>query len=155
MNDTKSASLVLIAGAVGVGYWFYHLTQGKLSTAAASPAPTDPTGGPALSPSRPPALPPTTGGSYLDRLTTFAQAWGLRITSGFRSGANSLHGEGRAIDVSVPPADVADQVKAAAQMQGIHVYPEAPGQVGSNGSVSTGPHWHLSFPEMKNGRLRF
>ena len=46
MQDTKSASLVLIAGAAGMAWWWYHITQGRLAPAAAGG--TDPTGGPAL-----------------------------------------------------------------------------------------------------------
>jgi hypothetical protein len=77
MQDTKSASLVLIAGAVGIGYWWYHLTAGKLASAAASPAPTDPTGGPALSPNTPfQPLPNSLAG-----LEAFARKWGLPIVS--------------------------------------------------------------------------
>jgi hypothetical protein len=98
-------------------------------------------------------LPSNLSADPLGRLKAFAQAWGLNITSAFRPGANSLHGEGRAIDVGLPPLAQQAQIKAAAEAQGIHVYPEAPGQRGANGSVSTGWHWHLSFPEVRNGRL--
>ena len=91
----------------------------------------------------------------LGQLKAFAAQWGLTVTSGYRPGANSLHGEGRAIDVETPAADVQAEIKAAAEALGIHVYPEVKGQVGANGSVSTGNHWHLSFPRMKDGRLVF
>lgn len=142
MDDTRSASLVLIAGAAGVAWWFYHLTQGKLAPAAAAPA--EPGGLPTNT---------VTPGNPLAALEDFAHRWGLTITSEVRPGGNSLHAEGRAIDVGVPDAGLQGQIKAAAAALGIHVYPEVAGQVGANGSVSTGAHWHLSFPEWRNGRL--
>ena len=37
MNDTRTASLVMIAGAVGVGYWYYHLKHGNLAAPALPP----------------------------------------------------------------------------------------------------------------------
>lgn len=149
-SDTRTASLLLVAGAVGVGWWWYHLHDGAL----ASPAPA---GGAADGGTAPATLGAKTAavGSDLGRLEAFARSWGLTVTSGYRPGAKSLHGSGEAVDVAVPPAAIADQVKAAAAAAGIHVYPEVAGQVGANGSVSTGPHWHLSFPRIRNGRLVF
>ena len=147
MNDTKSASLVMIAGAVGVGYWYWSLKHGSLSApaAGAGPAPT-PGGLPAVS---------ATPGSKLAALEAFAAKWGLTITSGFRPGANSLHGMGRAVDVGVPAAGEQSAIEADAAALGIHIYPETAGQVGANGSVSTGPHWHVSYPIVVNGHEEF
>lgn len=148
MNDTRTASLVLVAGAAGVAWWYWHLTspQGALASPAVPGGPS----GPGTLSSNPVAL-----GSPLDRLTAFAAQWGLPVISGYRPGANSLHGEGKAVDVPVPPASLQAQIEAAAAAEGIHIYPEAKGQVGANGSVSTGAHWHLSFPELRNGREVF
>jgi hypothetical protein len=92
-------------------------------------------------------------GGTLDRLTAFAQAWGLTVTSGLRPGdTHSLHSEGRAIDVGVPAAGLQGQIEAAAARQGIHVLKEEYGP-GGGPYRSTAPHWHLSFPRIKNGRL--
>ncbi len=145
MNDAKSASLVMIAGAVGVGYWYFHLKHGALAPAAASPSP-NPGGLPQVS---------ATPGSKLADLEAFAAKWGLTITSGFRPGAGSLHGLGRAIDVAVPPAGQQSAIEQDAAALGIHIFPEAAGQVGANGSVSTGPHWHVSYPITVNGHEEF
>lgn len=145
MNDTKAASIVMVAGAVGVGYWFWHLKHGTLSAAPASPPPP-PGGLPNVS---------ATPGSKLAELEAFAARWGLRITSGYRPGANSLHGLGRAVDVGVPPSSEMAAIEQDAAALGIHIYPEGAGQVGANGSVSTGPHWHISYPLVVNGREEF
>lgn len=153
MQDTRSASLVLIVGAAGVAYWWYHLTAGKISKGGPAQQPQGGTSGAA---GGAPASPTTqqsssTQSDTLSRLYAFAQRWGLTVTSGYRPGANSLHGEGRAVDVAVPSPSIQSQVKAAAAAAGIYVYPETAGQIGANGSVSTGTHWHLSFPEIRNG----
>jgi hypothetical protein len=57
MNDSKSASLVLVVGAAGVAYWWYHLNSGKLA------APAAPTGAPGTKPATTPqaSLGPRTG----------------------------------------------------------------------------------------------
>ena len=63
MEDTKAASLVMIAGAVGVGYWYWSLKHGVLSApAAASKAPP--------------------GSSTLAALQAFADKYGLRFETG-------------------------------------------------------------------------
>jgi hypothetical protein len=94
-------------------------------------------------------------GSRLADLESFADAWGLHITSSYRPGSGSLHALGWAIDTAIPAPSLQAQVEAAAAAAGIHIYPETAGQVGANGSVSTGAHWHLSYPKMENGRLVF
>lgn len=145
MNDTRSASLVMIAGAVGVGYWYWSLKHGTLAAPVAGPAPS-PGGLPNVS---------AASGSKLADLEAFARRWGLTVTSGFRPGAHSLHGMGRAVDVGVPPTGEQSSIEQDAAALGIHIDPEAAGQVGANGSVSTGPHWHLSYPVVVNGREEF
>ena len=143
MEDSKSASLILIAGAVGVGYWFYHLSQGKLAPAAA-----DTTTGPNLQPNS------VTMGSPLARLEAFAQAWNLPITSttGGQHAPNSLHYQGRAEDVSVRglTQQAIDAIKAAAAAAGIHVLDERYTGNGPYGP-SSGPHLHLSIPVSPGG----
>lgn len=148
MNDSQSASLVMLAGAGALAYWWWHLTRGDLS-AGNTPEATE-TPGTGLPVKRVNVVTPN-----LENLRKFAAEWHLRETSGYRPGANSLHGEGRAIDVSPPPANLVDAIKKAAADVGIHIFPEHKGQVGANGSVSTGEHLHLSFPEYRNGRLVF
>jgi hypothetical protein len=149
MDDNRSASFVMIAGAAGLAYWWFHLTRGELSSTVTA-------GGPAAGNS---GLPQTKVDiplpHNLESLKRFAAEWRLPQISGYRPGANSLHGEGLALDVGVPPDYLKKQVQQAADMLGIHVYPEATGQVGANGSVSTRPHWHLSWPQMRNGRMVF
>ena len=88
----------------------------------------------------------------MSKLEAFAREWHLPVTSSLRPGDPGLHGEGRAVDVVVPPGYLQDKIKHAAAMVGIHILPEE--YIGTrNGARSTGPHWHLSLPEMRNGRL--
>lgn len=160
MEDTRSASFVLIVGAAGVAYWYWHLTAGKLSSQNASgTAPGGSTGdlGPGTAQQS-----SSVGPGNLERLLAFAQQWGLRVTSGesvvngvptlspsdlARTGhsPNSLHYSGNAIDVV---GNVTDAMKQAAAALGIHVLPELYTGIGPSG-YSSGPHYHLSVP---NGR---
>ena len=147
MNDTKSASLVLVVGAAGVAYWWYQLTNGKLAPpSAGATGPLGEGAGKSLQPS---------SGGLLGRLEAFAAQWGLTITSGLRPGdKGSLHSEGRAVDVAVPHPSVQGQVQAAADALGIHILREEyTSRPGDGRPRSTAPHWHLSFPRIKNGRL--
>jgi hypothetical protein len=153
-NDTRTASLVLVAGAVGVGYWWYHLTQGKVAGEGAAETPTPSSGGAGGGAQ---ALPKSTVrlGSRLPDLERFAAAWGLKITSGLRPGdTHSPHSEGRAIDVALPARRALEAVKRAAAALGIHVLVEDYGP-GGGPYRSTGPHLHLSYPETRNGREVF
>ena len=158
MDDTRSASLVLIVGAAGVAWWWYHLTSGKLST-----------GGPAQNAQEGPQGPATgdlgagtTQQSYsgqtdnLGRLLAFADRFGLKVTSGEKvlpggrevipqSGhtSGSLHYSGNAVDVVGAITGAAQQAAAAV---GIHILPELYTGMGPSG-YSSGPHYHLSFPQ--------
>lgn len=163
MDDTRSASLVLIVGAAGVAYWWYHLTSGKLSSGGPS---QQPAGGPQQPAAG--ALGAGTGqqssigqADHLTALLAFANRWGLRVTSGEKilpggqevipqSGhtSGSLHYSGNAVDVA---GSVTDAVKQAAAAIGIHILPELYTGMGPSGP-STGPHYHLSFPQIVNGR---
>jgi len=146
MNDTKSASLVLVVGAAGIAYWWYQINSGKLAAGQSTGGATGPPGeGEGKGPS----------GSPLARLEAFAREWGLSIGSGLRPGdTGSLHSEGRALDVGVPAPGIRSQVEAAAAALGIHILKEEyTSRPGDGRPRSTGPHWHLSFPRMKNGRL--
>jgi hypothetical protein len=51
MNDSKSASLVLVVGAAGVAYWWWSLNSGKLAPPA---TPDAPTGAPGKRPTKSP-----------------------------------------------------------------------------------------------------
>lgn len=147
MNDTRTASLVLVAGAAGVAWWYWHLTspQGAL----ASPAAPGGASGPGALSSNPVAL-----GRPLDRLEAFARQWGLPITSttGGQHAPNSLHYQGRAIDVGVRglSASALATLKEAAAAAGIHVLDEQYTGQGPYG-YSSGPHLHLSIPTNPGG----
>lgn len=158
MDDTRSASLVLIVGAAGVAYWYYHLTSGKISS-----------GGPAQNSQGGPQDGSTAtlgvGSAQqssaaprdnLGRLLAFASQWGLRVTSGEKilpSGKEvipqtghtpgSLHYSGNAIDVA---GSVTGAAQRAAAAVGIHILPELYTGQGPSG-YSSGPHYHLSFPQ--------
>lgn len=149
IEDTKSASIALIAGSVGVAYWWYHLQQkpgGASAEASSSPAGS-------LTPN-----PGVTGASLgsgepsLRKLKDFAIRHGLTPGSGLRPGDPGLHGEGRALDVPIPALNDQWRFLQDAKAEGINVLPED--YTGTrNGARSTGPHWHLSFPELRNGKL--
>lgn len=154
MEDTRSASLVLIVGAAGMAYWWMHLTAGKLSSQNAKGGASGGAAGDLGA--------GTTGQSSaaktdnLSRLLAFADKWGLRVTSGEKilpSGQevipktghspNSLHYSGNAIDVV---GSVTDAVKQAAADLGIHILPELYTGMGPSG-YSSGAHYHMSFPQ--------
>lgn len=143
MNDTRSASLVLVAGAAGVAWWWFHITQGKLAPAAADTSPKDPTGGPALGPGSA-HLP----GSPLQQLEAFARANSLKITSetGGQHNSGSLHYQGRAIDVSSRgfTQQMVDALRQAAAAVGIKLRDERTRPAGQ--AVWGGPHLHLEIP---------
>lgn len=145
MNDTRSASLVLIAGSVGVAWFWYHLTRGKLAPAAADTGPKDPTGGPALG-SGPPVLSAITP---LARLEAFALSRQLSITSetGGHHNPGSLHYQGRAIDVSSRgfTQQMVDALRQAAAAVGIRLRDERTRPAGQ--AVWSGPHLHLEIPQ--------
>jgi hypothetical protein len=143
MDDKTSASLVLVAGAIGVGWWYYHLSHPS-GALAQSPQPdgTGPLGtqlgkGPDVQFSSP-----------LAKLEAFAEKYGLKITSetGGQHNPGSLHAVGRAIDVSARgfTDDMVEKLKAVAAAWGIKLRDERtrpPGQ-----AVWSGPHEHLEIP---------
>ncbi len=141
MNDSQSASLVLVAGAAGLAYWWFHLVKGDLS----SPAGVAP-GGPQT---------PNTGLpeskvnlAPLSKLEDFARQYGLRVTSetGGQHNPGSLHYQGRAIDVSSQgfTQDVVEKLKAVAASWGIVLRDERTRPAGQK--VWGGSHLHLEIP---------
>lgn len=154
MEDARSASLVLIVGAAGAAWWWFHLTAGKLSgQKAQGAAPSGSTGDLGAGTTQQSSAGKT---DNLGRLLAFADKWGLRVTSGEKilpSGQevipqtghspNSLHYSGNAIDVV---GSVTDAVKRAAAALGIHILPEPYTGMGPSG-YSSGPHFHLSYPQ--------
>jgi len=139
MDDSKSASLIMVAGAAGLAYWWFHLTRGDLSS-------TMPTGGPQTGNSGLPenkvSLEP------LQRLEEFAAQYGLKVTSttGGEHNAGSAHYTGRAIDVSSRgfTQDMVDKLKALAQAWGFTLRDERTRPAGQ--PVWGGPHLHLEVP---------
>lgn len=146
--------MVLIVGAAGVAWWYWHLTSGKLSSQSApGAAPGGSTGDLGAGTTQQSSAGKT---DNLGRLLAFADKWGLRVTSGEKilpSGQevipqtghspNSLHYSGNAIDVV---GSVTDAVKRAAAALGIHILPEPYTGMGPSG-YSSGPHFHLSYPQ--------
>lgn len=158
MNDSRSASMVLIVGAAGMAYWWMHLTSGRLSSQNAPRSPPDGSTGDLGAGTTQQSS--AGGPGNLGRLLAFAQQWGLRVTSGERlvngvptlsasdlahtgHSPNSLHYSGNAIDVV---GSVTDAVQQAAAALGIHVLPELYTGMGPSG-YSSGPHYHLSVPQ--------
>lgn len=96
-------------------------------------------------------------GTPMERLLAFAHAHNLHVTATTGGGHNpgSLHFLGRAIDVST--RDLAEQaiesLKEFAAAAGIHVLDERKRLPGE--AVWTGPHLHLSFPLVINGREKY
>jgi hypothetical protein len=139
MDDSRSASFVMIAGAAGLAYWWFHLTRGELSSTVTA-------GGPAAGnsglPEKKVALPP------LAELEDFARQYGLKITSemGGHHNPGSLHYQGRAIDVSSRgfTQDMVDKLKALAASWGITLRDERARSAGQ--AVWGGGHIHLEVP---------
>lgn len=143
MNDQQSASLVLIAGAGGLAYWFYHLTRGDLSTTAPGIAPGGPQTGNSGLPENKVDLPPLT------KLEAFARQYGLKITSemGGKHNVGSAHYAGRAIDVSSRgfTQDMVDKLRAVAAAWGFTLRDERTRPAGQ--AVWGGPHIHIEVPQ--------
>lgn len=137
VSDTRTASLVLVAGAAGVAYWYWHLTKGALASPAAAAPPSDQ------------GIPQTrvSGDSPLARLEAFAGRWGLPVTSttGGRHVPGSLHYVGRAIDTGLPNAADLPRIISDAIANGFRVLVENYRGQGRYG-YSSGPHLHIEVP---------
>jgi hypothetical protein len=139
MDDSKSSSFVMVAGAVGLAVWWWKLTRGDLSP---QNAPGGAQAGSSGLPEKKVALPP------LEKLEDFARQYGLKITSemGGQHNKGSLHYQGGAIDVSSRgfTQDMVDKLKALAAAWGITLRDERTRPAGQ--AVYGGPHIHLEIP---------